>query len=79
MKILKLIPEDWNLSKRLTTLMLTIFLGGIIVSSVVFYSIVLNTVENEMNTRANLLISTMDAVRKYNQDRVTPGSIPILP
>ena len=72
MKIFKLIPEDWNLSKRLTTLMLTIFLGGIIVSSVVFYSIVLNTVENEMNTRANLLISTMDAVRKYNQDRVTP-------
>ena len=72
MKIFKVMPKDWNLSKKLTTLMLTIFLGGIIVSSVVFYDIVLKAEENQMNTRANILLSTMESVRKYNDDKVTP-------
>jgi len=72
MKILALIPTNFNLSKKLTTLMLTIFLGGIIVSSAVYYNILLGNAKNELNTQSNLLISTMDSVRKYNQDKVNP-------
>ncbi len=72
MKIFTLIPRNFNLSKKLTTLMLTIFLGGIIVSSVVYYNILLGNAKNELSIQSNVLISTMDSVRKYNQDKVSP-------
>ncbi|MDB9465632.1 c-type heme family protein [Dolichospermum circinale] len=72
MKIFALIPKNFNLSKKLTTLMLAVFLSGIIVSGVVYYNILLGNAENEINTQANLLISTVDAIRKYNAERVTP-------
>ncbi len=72
MKIFALIPRNFNLSKKLTTLMLTIFLGGIIVSSAVYYNILLGNAKNELSTQSNMLISTMDSVRKYNQDKVNP-------
>jgi HAMP domain-containing protein len=72
MKIFALIPRNFNLRKKLTTLMLTIFVGGMIVSSVVYYNILLGNAKNELNTLSNVLISTMDSVRKYNQDKVNP-------
>jgi methyl-accepting chemotaxis protein len=72
MKIFALIPKNFNLSKKLTTLMFTIFLLGIIVSSVVSYNILRGYTENELNRQANVLISTMDSIRKYNQDKVYP-------
>ena len=72
MKILAIIPKNFNLSKKLTTLMLAIFMGGIIFSGVVYYNILHRNAENEVQTQANLLISTVDAIRKYNAERVTP-------
>ena len=72
MKIFALIPKNFNLSKKLTTLMVAVFMGGIIFSGVVYYNILHRNAENEVNTQANLLISTVDAIRKYNADRVTP-------
>lgn len=72
MKIFALIPKNFNLSKKLTILMVAVFLGGIIFSGVVYYNILHRNAENEVNTQANLLISTVDAIRKYNADRVTP-------
>ncbi|MEH2242792.1 c-type heme family protein [Nostoc sp.] len=72
MKIFALIPKNFNLSKKLTTLMLTIFLGGLIIGSVIFYNILFDSAKNELNTQANVLISTMDSVRRYNQDKVHP-------
>ncbi|MFN6222702.1 MAG: DUF3365 domain-containing protein [Dolichospermum sp.] len=45
---------------------------GIIFTGVVYYNILHRNAENEINTQANLLISTVDAIRKYNADRVTP-------
>ncbi|MFM8003838.1 MAG: DUF3365 domain-containing protein, partial [Dolichospermum sp.] len=47
-------------------------MGGIIFTGVVYYNILHRNAENEINTQANLLISTVDAIRKYNADRVTP-------
>lgn len=72
MKIFALIPKNFSLSKKLTTLMVAVFMGGIIFSGVVYYNILHRNAENEINTQANLLISTVDAIRKYNADRVTP-------
>jgi HAMP domain-containing protein len=72
MKIFALIPRNFNLRNKLITLMLTVFLVGIIVSSVVYYNILLGNAKNELNTLSNVLISTMDSVRKYNQDKVYP-------
>jgi HAMP domain-containing protein len=71
-KVFELIPKNFNLSKKLNVLMLTIFLSGIIISSAVYYNILLGNAKNELNAQANALISTMDSVRKYNQDKVTP-------
>ena len=49
-----------------------IFVGVvIIVFSIVGYSVYLNA-EYQLNTQANIIISTMDSVRKYNNDRITP-------
>jgi methyl-accepting chemotaxis protein len=72
MKIFALIPRSFNLRNKLITLMLTVFLGGIIVSSAVYYNILLGNARNELSTLSNVLISTMDSVRKYNQDKVSP-------
>ncbi|MFN7659001.1 MAG: hypothetical protein ACK5P3_12855, partial [Dolichospermum sp.] len=72
MKIFALIPKNFNLSKKLTTLMVAVFMVGIIFTGVVYYNILHRNAENEINTQANLLISTVDAIRKYNADRVTP-------
>lgn len=52
--------------------MLTIFLTGIIVSSFVYYNVLFGNAQNELNAQANAFISTMDSVRKYNQDKVMP-------
>ncbi|WP_414570015.1 c-type heme family protein [Nostoc sp. CCY 9925] len=72
MKIFALIPRNFNLSKKLTTLMFAIFLLGIIVSSIFYYNILRSNTEHELNRQANVLISTMDSIRKYNQDKVNP-------
>jgi HAMP domain-containing protein len=72
MQIFKLIPKNFSLGKKLTILMLTIFLVGTLFSSIIYYRILLGYAENELTTNANLLISTMDSVRKYNRDKVSP-------
>lgn len=52
--------------------MVAVFMVGIIFTGVVYYNILHRNAENEINTQANLLISTVDAIRKYNADRITP-------
>jgi adenylate kinase family enzyme len=50
-----------------------IFVGGVIVvSSIVVYKVCLNNAEYQLSIQANMLISTMDSVRKYNNDHITP-------
>jgi methyl-accepting chemotaxis protein len=72
MKIFALIPTNFHLSKKLTTLMLTIFLGGIIVSSFVSHNVLFEHAQDELNIQADIFISTMNSLRKYNTDKVTP-------
>ncbi|MTJ48556.1 DUF3365 domain-containing protein [Dolichospermum sp. UHCC 0259] len=50
-----------------------IFVGGIIiVASLIYYNICLNSAKYQLQSQANMLISTMDSVRKYNNDKITP-------
>jgi hypothetical protein len=50
-----------------------IFIGGIIiVASLIYYHICSTAAEYQLRYQANMLISTMDSVRKYNNDKITP-------
>jgi hypothetical protein len=50
-----------------------IFIGGIIiVASLIYYHICSTAAEYQLRYQANMLISTMDSVRKYNNDHITP-------
>lgn len=72
MKMFALIPRNFKLNNKLTILMLNIFLGGIIITSVIFYNVILGIARNELSVQADALISTIDSVRKYNHDKVSP-------
>lgn len=50
-----------------------IFVGGIIIVASIIYSyFCLNSAEYKLQSQSNMLISTMDSVRKYNNDHITP-------
>ncbi len=44
----------------------------LIITSLISYRICFNNAEYQLNSQANILISTMDSVRKYNNDHITP-------
>jgi hypothetical protein len=72
MKTFAFIPKNLDLGKKLTILMITIFLIGILVIGMISYKIFIGYAEQELNGKADLLISTLDSVRKYNSDKITP-------
>lgn len=72
MKLFGLNLKNFNLGQKLILLLLTIFLGGIIISSAVLYKIAFDNAKNQLNTQANMLISIIDSVRAYNNDQITP-------
>lgn len=50
-----------------------IFIGGvIIIFSIISFKLCISYAAHQLSTQANMLISTMDSVRKYNNDRITP-------
>lgn len=50
-----------------------IFVGGVIVVfSIVVYKVCFNNAKYQLSTQANMLISTMDSVRNYNNAYITP-------
>ncbi|WP_353932365.1 DUF3365 domain-containing protein [Okeanomitos corallinicola TIOX110] len=50
-----------------------LFVGGaIIIISLIYGTVCLNFAEFQLKSQANMLISAMDAVRKYNHDYITP-------
>jgi HAMP domain-containing protein len=72
MKTFAFIPKNLDLGKKLTILMVTIFLIGILAVGIISYKIFVSYAEQHLNARADILISTLDSVRKYNSDRITP-------
>lgn len=72
MKILERIPTNFNLRKKITILMLAVFLAGIVFSGFICYHIFMDYARNQLNTEANILISTIDSVRNYNNKKISP-------
>jgi HAMP domain-containing protein len=66
------IPKNLDLGKKLTVLMITILLVGILMIAIISHKIFVRYAEEELNGKADILISTLDSVRKYNSDRITP-------
>lgn len=46
--------------------------GAIIVISLIYGAVCFNSAEYQLKSQANMLISAMDSVRKYNNDYITP-------
>ncbi len=72
MKPFAFIPKNLNLGNKLTILMVTLFFVGIVFVGAVSYNVFLRYAEQELYGKANILISALDSVRKYNADKITP-------
>lgn len=58
--------------QSLATLLLIIFIGGVLVSGLILERVLNQTVEAEMTSKAFTLLSTMNAVREYTNSEITP-------
>ena len=61
-----------KLGTQFTLLLTLIFVGGIILSGVTLSSAMQHKAEDEITTKAEVLVQTMNAVRRYTSDRVAP-------
>jgi methyl-accepting chemotaxis protein len=64
--------KQFNIAKKLSTLLLTIFLGGILFSGIVLSNILDNQAKNDIISKANLLANTFNSLREYVSNDVTP-------
>lgn len=64
--------KNFNLAKKLSTLLLVIFLGGIFISGIFLAHILNKQAENDITSRANLLAQTLQSVREHANDEVVP-------
>ena len=69
---LKLILSNLKLGKKFTILLLLVFLGGIAVSGAVFAAILNYTAQNQITSKAEVLLTTMNSVRDYTDTQVNP-------
>jgi methyl-accepting chemotaxis protein len=68
---------SWNfnnfpLGKKLTVLLLVIFIGGITLSGIALSNILNYKAQDEVSSNAWLLFRTINSVRSYTNDEVTP-------
>ncbi len=71
MKILSFIPKNLNLGKKLTALIFALFLIGILAVGGASYNIFYSYAEKELISQANIIMSTLNSVRQYNQNHIT--------
>lgn len=65
--------NNLTLAKKLTLLLLVIFIGGISFSGVALASILNYKAQNEITSRASLLLQTLSSVRSYTSTEVSPA------
>ncbi len=70
--------KNLKLSRKFNLLLLVIFLGAVILSSLVFSAVLNQRAEQEVTARANLLLKTMLSVRQYTLTQVGPELNPRL-
>jgi HAMP domain-containing protein len=64
--------QGLRLSKKFNLILLFVFLGAVLLSGVIFSSILTQRAEYQVTTRANLLMQTMLSVRQYTLEEITP-------
>ncbi|MEC4817233.1 MAG: DUF3365 domain-containing protein [Scytonema sp. PMC 1069.18] len=64
--------QNLTIVKRLTILLLAIFIGGITVSGIALASILNYKAQEEVSSQAWLLFRTINSVRSYTNDEVNP-------
>jgi methyl-accepting chemotaxis protein len=67
------ILNNLTLAKKLTLLLLVIFIGGISFSGIALASILNYKAQNEITSRATLLLQTLSSVRSYTSTEVSPA------
>ncbi len=63
---------NFTLAKKLTILLLIIFIGGITFSGIALASILNYKAQNEISSKASLLLQTLSSVRSYTSNEVSP-------
>ena len=64
--------NNLTLAKKLTILLLVIFIGGIILSGIALASVLNYKAQTEISSKALLLMQSMDSVRYYTNTEVSP-------
>jgi len=70
--------KNFKLSRKFNILLLSIFLGAVLLSGIAFSAILNHNAEQEVTAKANLLLQTMLSVRQYTQSEVNPQLAPRL-
>lgn len=73
--MLGILPKNLNnlgLAQKLTILLLVIFLGGITFSGIALANILNYKAQNEITSSALLLLRTLNSVRSYTNNEITP-------
>ncbi|NJP09644.1 MAG: DUF3365 domain-containing protein [Leptolyngbyaceae cyanobacterium RU_5_1] len=72
MKSLGLVLNNFKLGQKLTILLLVVFAVGVVASGVALSNILNNSAQNEVSSKALMLMSTMISVRDYTTTQINP-------
>jgi len=64
--------NNLTLGKKLTLLLVGIFLGGLIFSGSALYFVLYSNAEHQISSEAKLLLKTMSSVRDYTHNQIAP-------
>ena len=64
--------DNLQLGQKFTLLLLLVFLGGIIASSMALSSVLNQNAQAQLTTKALMLMETMNSVRDYTTNQVNP-------
>jgi HAMP domain-containing protein len=70
--------KNLKLSRKFNILLLSVFLGAVVLSGVAFSTILNRDAEREVTSKASMLLQTMLSVRQYTQTQVNPQLAPRL-
>ncbi|MEM6836560.1 MAG: DUF3365 domain-containing protein [Cyanobacteria bacterium P01_C01_bin.120] len=64
--------KNLQLGKKFTLLLLLVFLGGVLASSVALSSVLNRSTQGQLTTQALMLMETMNSIRSYTTDHIAP-------
>ena len=64
--------KNLNLGKKLTVLLIGIFLGGLIFSGSAVYFVLYSNAQHQISSEAKILLKTMSSVRDYTHNQIAP-------